>query len=275
MNRTTLVMIRSIGVLLMLASALGWSYAAQKKKPSKAKPRVTSKRPARKPAKTVSPPPTTSVPQIIGSQVDIMTKNGDTLSGEVLDLTAYSIRIRSNRLESTIALDTIASLSFSSATDPPPTRTPVPTAGSPEFARDAMIVIGSFQSVATNLKTGIDYAEFGRQVTELRRAVEKLVSRYAGGENATDLRALSLIVAGLTDYSWSRTIWTLKFGRSNDGTASASDSPALIDAFAAYPDLRAASASGNKYEVEKIIAVLWKKAAEKSDRARALLAPQR
>ncbi|MFL6215284.1 MAG: hypothetical protein ACJ74J_15475, partial [Blastocatellia bacterium] len=59
--------------------------------------------------------------------------------------------------------------------------------------------------------------------------------------------------------------------RSGDTTAFDTDTPALTDTLALYPDLRAAAAVGNKYSVDKVVSGLWKKAADKTDRARALV----
>jgi hypothetical protein len=74
----------------------------------------------------------------------------------------------------------------------------------------------------------------------------------------------------LIDYTWARAIWTLRLNRSGDTTAFDTDTPALADALALYPDLRTLAAVGNKFSVDKVVSNLWKKAAEKIDRARAL-----
>jgi hypothetical protein len=254
---------RIIALTLFCVIAATPAWAQRKKRATKPKGRSASKAPAAT--------PTPNGPRIVGSDVEIITKSGDHIVGEVLELTAYSIRIRADRLESTIAMDTIASLSFGGA--PTPTAKASTPAPSPDFARDASIVLGSFRSVATNLQTGIDYTEFGRQVNELRRSADRLISKFAATDNITELRIISLIIAGLNDYNWSRTVWTLKFGRSSDGLAFETESSALVDVLAAYPDVKSASANGNKYGIDKVVGLLWQKAAEKSARARSLLAP--
>jgi hypothetical protein len=185
----------------------------------------------------------------------------------LIDLTANGVRIRADNQESTIALDTIQSLSFGTSDE----ASPAASVGvSADFAKDASTVLGVFQTTATSLQSGVDYTDFGRQVTELRRAVEKFLSRYSTTENASESRVTSLVAASLTDYNWSRTIWTLKFGRSSDGAAFETDSPALADALAAYPELKAAGGGGNKYSIDRVIAGLWQKASEKVEKARAL-----
>ena len=62
----------------------------------------------------------------------------------------------------------------------------------------------------------------------------------------------------------------MRLNRSGDTTAFDTDTPALTDALTLYPDLRAAAAVGNKFSVDKVVSGLWKKAADKTDRARAL-----
>jgi len=216
-------------------------------------------------------PATLTKPRIIGSTVIIITKNGERITGEVLDLTAYSLKIKADSLESTIALDTIASLSFNGAAAPG-TRTDQPTTPvRPDFARDAETALGFFQTLSANLKPGLDYTEYGRQLIELRRAGERFITRYSSTDNPAEARAVSLIAGALNDYSWARTIWTLKFGRSSDGTISESDSPVISDTVALYPDLRETAATGNKLSVDKLVAGIWRKATEKQDRARALI----
>ena len=94
---------KSIIAILILSVCAGTAAEAQKRKKKPARPRATNSQPA---------PPTTTKPRILGSTVSIVTRNGDRITGELLDLTAYSVRFRADNLESTLALDTIASLSF-------------------------------------------------------------------------------------------------------------------------------------------------------------------
>src|SRR5215216_2818408 len=121
--------------------------------------------------------PRTIAPRIIGSKVVIVTKNDDRIAGTLLDLTAYAVRIRADNLESTIALDTIASISFGSSSSalPRPTQASAPVR--PEFIREAEPVVTAFQSVASQLRAGTDYTEFGRQLTELRRTAERFIDK--------------------------------------------------------------------------------------------------
>jgi len=215
-------------------------------------------------------PATLTKPRIIGSNVIIITKNGDRIVGEVVDLTAYSLKLKADNLESTLALDTIASLSFT-GTAAPSLRTDQPIGPvRPEFARDAETALGFFQTLASNLKPGLDYTEYGRQLLELRRAGERFITKYSSTDNPAEAKAVALAAGALNDYSWARTIWTLKFGRSSDGTITETDSPVIADALALYPDLRETAANGNRLSVDKLVAGIWRKATEKQERARSL-----
>jgi len=257
---------KSIVALFMISVCIGSTAAAQKKKKPAPRSRVSTTQPSS---------PVANKPRMIGSTVVLITKNGDRITGELLDLTAYSIRIRANSLESTIALDTIASLSMGGAAVP--NIAPDQHAGPvrPDFGREAETALGFFQTLAANLKVGVDYTEYGRQLTELRRAGERFITRYSSSDNATETRVVSLVAGALTDYSWARTIWTLKFGRTSDGTVGESDSPIVIDVLALYPDLRSSAAAGQRLSAEKLLSGVWRKASDKIDRARTLLTPQR
>jgi hypothetical protein len=144
-----------------------------------------------------------------------------------------------------------------------------------DFSRDAESTLGAFVKMANELKAGVDYAEFGQLISEVRRPAERFIEKYSVTENITEARSVALIAGVLTDYTWARNIWTLKLGRSSDGTVSETDSPAVADVFALYPDLRAATASGGKFSVDKIVGGLWKKAEEKMGRARASISQAR
>lgn len=258
---------RSLIALIIISLFAGTPVQAQSKK----------KKPTPRPRAAASQPsdPSLAKPRILGSTVVIITKNGDRITGEVLDLTAYSVRLRADNLESTIALDTIASLSFGNAAAPS-ARIDQPVGPvRAEFAREAESTLGFFQTMASSLKPGVDYTDYGRQLSELRRSGERLIGKYSATDNPAEARVVSLIAGALADYTWSRTIWTLKFGRSNDGTISEADSPVVADAVALYPDLRALAASGNRLSVEKLLSGIWRKAAEKQDRARTLISSSR
>jgi hypothetical protein len=253
---------KSIVALVIVSLLVAAPAKAQKRK--KATPR----------SRAASQPSDASKPRMIGSTVVIITKNGDRITGELLDLTAYSVRIKADKLESSIALDLIASLSFSGAAPSERENQPIGPVRV-DFSREADLPLGFFQTLASSLKPGVDYTEYGRQLTELRRAAERFVSKYSSTDNAAEARVVSLLAGALTDYTWARAVWTLKFGRSSDGTITDTESPAVTDTLALYPDLRAAAAAGNKLSVEKLIAGLWRKASEKTDLARKLATPPR
>ena len=256
---------RSLIALIVISLCAGTAVEAQKRKKPPPRPRSGG----------AQPPVPTTKPRIIGSTVVVITKNGDRITGEVLDLTAYSVRLRADNLESTIALDTIASLSFGGAAAPS-ARVDQPVGPvRADFARDAEATLGFFQTMASSLKPGVDYTEYGRQLSELRRAGERLIGKYSSTDNPAEARVVSLIAGALTDYTWSRTIWTLKFGRSSDGTVAEADSPVVADAITLYPDLRDLAASGNRLSVEKLLSGIWRKASEKQDRARTLISSSR
>src|SRR2546426_263850 len=171
---------KSIIAILILSVCSGTAAEAQKRKKKPSRPRPTNSQSA--------PPPATK-PRIIGSTVSIVTRNGDRITGELLDLTAYSVRFRADNLESTLALDTIASLSFGGAAAPPGARAEEPTGPvRADFAKDADMVLGFFQTMASNLKPGIDYTEYGRQLGELRRASERFVAKYSSTDNPGEAR---------------------------------------------------------------------------------------
>jgi|SRR5262249_7018989 len=267
MKRVIAVIIATLFLGIFLVDAQ--TKAQTKKKPApKGKPKAG--------AHTASQKPAAGPPRLIGTHVEVVTRNGDRLSGDLVDLSAYSIKIRSDKLDSSLPLDSIASVYFGEVSiggggrqsqSSPPLST--------DFSHDAAFALRQFQTVATNLKSGIDYSDFKQQVADLRRTVDRIIVRYAGTESVAELRVLSLLIAGETDYDWSRAIWTLKFGRSSDGLAYDAESPELSAALTTYSDLKAIAASGNKYTVEKVIAGLWQKATEKADRARALIGPAR
>ena len=247
-------------LLIIIISACPDAFAQKRKQAPAPRPRERAAQPR------------TIAPRIIGSRVVIVTKNDDRIAGTLLDLTAYSVRIRADNLESSIALDTIASISFGSAAPPRPQVSQAAPPVRPEFMREAEGAVSAFQSVASQLRTGADYTEFGRQLSELRRTAERFIDKNSMSDNQSEARIVALLAGALTDYTWSRTIWTLRFGRSGDGSVFDTDSPAITDTIALYPDLRTAAAtSGNKFSVDKLVSGIWKKAEDKIDRARSTL----
>jgi hypothetical protein len=252
---------RKILLLLMICICACPDALAQKRKKQTPAPRPRDR----------AVQPRTIAPRIIGSRVVIVTKNDDRITGTLLDLTAYSARIRADNLESSIALDTIASISFGTSAAAAPQKSPANVPVRPDFMREAEGAVSAFQSVASQLRTGADYTEFGRQLTDLRRTAERFIDKNSMSENQSEARIVALLAGALTDYTWSRTIWTLKFGRSGDGSVFDTDSHAITDAIALYPDVRAAASNGNKFSVDKLVSGIWKKAEDKIERARATL----
>jgi len=184
----------------------------------------------------------------------------------VVDLTGYSIKVKSNGLDSSIALDTISSLSFGAAAPAPgaPETRLAPSSGN--FGREVDTVMIALQAMAGSAKSGADYTDYGRQLSELRPQVERFIARFSGSDSGKETRTVALLAGALTDYTWARTIWTLKLGRASDGTIAEADSPLIGDVLGLYPDLRAAAANGNRFAADRLIAGLWKKASEKVER---------
>jgi hypothetical protein len=259
---------KSIIGLIALSLVITNATEAQTRKKGRAAQKPTSTR------KTTAEPPA-SAPRIIGSQVVLVTKNGDQIKGVLLDLTAYSIKVRAGNLDSVHALDTLASISFGSSQAPSLSSQQQTSPVRPEFLKDADATLGAFQTMTASLRGNADYTEYDYQLRDLRPAAERFTSRYAASDNKTEAQVAALISAALTDYTWARTLWTLKFGRSGDGAASDTDSPAIADVLSLYPDLRSSAASGAKFSVDKLVGGLWRKAVEKTDRARTLITPQR
>ncbi|HEY7546622.1 MAG TPA: hypothetical protein VID27_17155, partial [Blastocatellia bacterium] len=206
-------------------------------------------------------------PRIIGAQVVITTKNGDTLRGELLELSAYSVKLRSDKLESTIALETISAISFDSTVARVDSPKPAPSAR-PEFAREADQMIRALLVISSGAKGGADYTDYGHLLTDFRRQAERFIEKYSQSESLLEARMVAIISGALTDYTWARTIWTLKLGRDGDSTVSESDSPVVADALSLYPDLRA---GGERIPADRLIGGLWKKASEKIEQARSLV----
>jgi hypothetical protein len=246
----------SITIIIMLL-LVGPADAAQTRR----KPRP------RAPQKTETRPPG---PRIVGSQVLLITKNGDRITGVILDLTAYSVRIRANNLESVHALDTLASISFGTAA--PPVQRPELPPVRPEFSRDFNRAIEALQSMVSQTNAGTNYTDYGRQLTGLRRDIDQFIGMYSSSDNSLETRIVALLAGAVTDYNWARTVWNLKLGRTSDGTVNESE---VTDLLSLYPDLREAASSGGKLSGDKMIASLWRKAAAKADRARSLVAQPR
>lgn len=251
-------MSKKIIFILFLSLSISTIAEAQKGK----RPRVAAKKPA---AKSAPATPTTPTAPVIGSVVNILTKGGDKLAGQLLDMSAYSVRIRSDNLDSSIPMESITSISFGNAQPAESREKPV----SENFTREANVTLSAFQTMTSETKTGSDYTDYGRQLTELRRTADKFIQKYSVSGNAMETRVVSLFSGAITDYTWARTVWTLKLG--SDGFLSESESPVIADTLTLYPDLRTATANGNRFNADKLVGSLWKKAAEKAERVRSLL----
>lgn len=256
-------LIRGILAIMVLSLAFDMAEGAQKSR----------KRPASRTRPATAEPRTTS--RVIGTPVVLVTKNGDKIAGTLLDITPFSVKIRADNLESFQALDTLASITFG----PSVANTGrAPSGGGPvsaDFSRDAESVIAGFVRVVSDTRSGIGYAEYGGQLTELRRLAERFIARYSGSENGSEARIVATLAGALTDFTWARTVWTLGFSRTGQGTVSESDSPAISDAIGLYPDLGKSAASGSKLAVDKLVGGLWQRAGEKVDRARSMMGQAR
>jgi hypothetical protein len=247
-------------ILILLLSVSSIAEAQKSKKPQK-------RSPVKKPAINPSPnAPATPIAPIIGSVINILTKSGDKFTGELLDINAFSVRIRSNNLDSAIPVESITGISFGSSKG---LETNPAQAVSENFVRDANATITAFQTMANETKTGSDYTDYGRQLGELRRAADRFIQKYSASGNTTETRVVALFSGAITDYTWARTIWTLKLG--SDGSLSESDAPVIADSLSLYPDLRTVTANGNRFNADKLVGGLWKKASEKAERVRSLL----
>ncbi|HKF57659.1 MAG TPA: hypothetical protein VKJ45_19535, partial [Blastocatellia bacterium] len=93
---------------------------------------------------TRQPPPrapqqhkTTPPPPITGAQVAISTKTGEQITGQVLEMGAYKVRVKQGDLESTVPLESISSIRFGDATSAAQASPAPPASHSPNFNRDA------------------------------------------------------------------------------------------------------------------------------------------
>lgn len=246
-------------LLLFLCLSLASTGVAQKRK----------KTPAPSRGKSVKPEPVKPIAPTVGTTVHIITKNGDKLSGALVDISAFSVRFKANNLESTLAMETIASISFGAAKDTDEKKEPTFSPVGESFKRAAAAVLGAFQTMAAETKTGSSYTEYDRQLVQLRRAADKFIQANSASENPSEARSVALFSGALLDYNAARTIWTLKIG--SNGTLSENDSPVVADTLTLYPELRAQAAAGDRFSADKLIGNLWKKAAEKVNLVQAMM----
>jgi hypothetical protein len=206
----------------------------------------------------------------LGAQVSIATRTGEQITGQVLELTAYKVRVKQGELESTVPLESIASIRFGDAPPLSPSVPAQPVGHSPDFNRDAESVLAMFQSIDAATQSGAEYGDYGRRLVDLRRAVERFVSKYVASDDQVETKLALLLAAAVDDYSRARTVWTLRLGQGAAPTVAVADSPAVADAVEFYPDL-AQLGSRNKLPADKLIAGLWKQASAKISRGRQIL----
>jgi hypothetical protein len=241
---------------LIFSLCLNSTALAQKRKSVRSRKRTGA--PARKQAGAED---TSSAPRRLSQNIVITLKDGSQIAGELLELNDQSARVRVGETETTVVLDTVSSLSFTASPAAPQQQPTSPPRA--DFLRDVEAVLNLLQAMADGTKAGTSYTDYGNQLVELRRAVERFVAKYSASENNSEARAVALVAGALTDYSWARTIWTLKLGYSGTASVAESDSPVVADALRNYPDLRPAAAAGDRFLVDKLVSGLWKKAAEK------------
>ena len=132
-------MMKHIAALILIAMILAGDAPAQKRKPTRTKKAAPKKAaPEEKPA----------APPMLGAGVVVVTRNGDQITGALVELTAYSVKIKVDNLESAVSLDTVSTISFGGAT-PPKGQPPGghPAAG---FGRDTETILAAFQSLGAS-----------------------------------------------------------------------------------------------------------------------------
>lgn len=249
--------------LLIHATVLAITLASTVEAQRQSKPRQPSRQ---RQANTQAP-----VAPMVGSAVQITTRNGGQITGTLAGLDIHNVRIKQNNLESTVALEAVTSISFRPASGPAQGQHQKEKGSRvrPEFAQDVGEISTAFRTIAETTQSGADYTDYGRELTELRRTVEKYVCKYAGSEETTESRVAALAAGALVDYTWARVLWTLKLGYSASAVVTEADSPTIADALSLYPELRETAASGAKLSVDKLVAGLWKQASAKAERLRA------
>jgi hypothetical protein len=262
---------KSILMLVALSLCVTPLAQAQKRKGSSSRSKSTGR--SRSSAKKPAADTTAAAPTITGSPVIITTRDGNKITGQIVDLNVSAVRVKASDQESSVQLTAVSSLSFGTSSDEG-----APPAGSPrhpDFQKDAGAVMSGFHGMLGEARTGPDYTEYGGQLVELRRRAELFIGRYGSTEDPVEARVVAGVASAVTDYTWARTIWALKLGHSGDVTVSRSDSPAVADTVGLYPDVKAAAASGDRFSVEKLIVGLWTQAGIKVDRLRSLIGQMR
>jgi hypothetical protein len=251
------------GILITLILILGSTASMTPPKRAKAKPRKKAH------ATRVAASPKAVPPRapIIGTQIEVVTKDGKQLSGEVTELSALSVKLKSDSGESTLPFDFIASISFGPVAAPEGN---VPAAGHPNFTREVESVLTAFGEMEKAIGSAPDYTEYGRQLSELRRPTEHFILKYGSSDNPLEAHSAALLAAALTEYTWARTVWTLKLGRSVSSAVTPGDSPVVADALDLYPEMRPQPGTAS-VPADKIIDALWKKAVQQVDQTRKLV----
>jgi len=250
---------KSILILVMFSLCLPAAAQAQKRKRAPSRPKSTAK----KSDSDAGAPPT-----VAGSPVIVLSRDGNKISGQLVALDALAIKVKTADQESSIPLTTVSWLSFGESALEPAQQ--AAASRHPDFAKDLANVLSGFQGMLGEAKTAPDYTEYGGQLVELRRRAERFINKYGQTDDTVEARAVAEVASALTDYTWARTIWALKLGRTGDVTVGRSESPTVADAVALYPEVRTAAASGDKFSVEKLIIGLWTQAGVKVERLRAL-----
>jgi len=232
--------------------------------------RKTTRRPTQ--SAPVAHKPTPAPSPIVGAAVSIATKNGEQITGQVLEVSPYKVRVKQGELESTVPLETIASMSFGDAPAPTVAAPPQPAGHSPDFNSDATSLIALFQGMDSATQAGTEYGDYGRRLGELRRATERFISKFSASDNQAETKTALLLSAAVDDYTRARTIWTLRLGQGAGATVAVTDSPAVADAVDLYPEL-AQLGPRNKLPADKLVAGLWKQASLKIGRSRRILEP--
>lgn len=252
---------------LILTLSISATASPRKRKPSPSRPSKNLKAPRRTTGAVKELP----AGRLIGVPVVITTMSGGQITGTLAALDASTVRIRSKGFESAIGLETVGSISFNAAPDTGPAQSRPDEPPKSSFGRDCESLAIALESIASATRSGVDYTEYGRRLSELRRMVESYISRYSNSENGAEARSAAIAAGALIDYGWARTIWTLRFGSSASSSVGETESPVVADALVAYPELRNAAASGAKLSIDRLIVGLWNHAADKSLSFRSLI----
>src|SRR5580693_7299976 len=143
------------GILISLILIFGSTASITPPKHAKAKPRKKPHAAARVAATPKAVPPR---PPIIGASIEVVTKDGNQVSGQITDLSALSVKLKSDSGESVLPFDSIASISFAPGPRP---ENRVPNAGHPNFTREVESVLTSFGEMEKAIGSTPDYTEYG------------------------------------------------------------------------------------------------------------------